>query len=156
MVSTRRGRLSHTVREALAGFAGMTGVSLAFAVAPNFTAIAPAGGQRGTSVEVTLRGERLDDAQEVFFYSPGITLEKITTAKDKEVKAVLHIAPDCRLGEHALRLRTAGGISALRIFYVGPFPSVEEKEPNNEAAKAQPLALNTTVQGTIEIGRAHV
>ncbi len=121
----------------------------ALAVAPNFTAIAPAGGQRGTAVEVTLRGERLADAQAVFFYSPGITLEKISDAKDKEVKVVFQIAADCRLGEHALRVRTAGGISALRLFYVGPFPSVEEKEPNNESTKAQSIALNSTVQGTI-------
>ena len=119
------------------------------AVAPNVTAIAPAGGPRGTAVEVTLRGDRLADAQEVFFYSPGITLEKITGAKDKEVKLVFQISADCRLGEHALRLRTTGGISALRLFYVGPFPSVEEKEPNNAGAKAQPIALNSTVQGTI-------
>jgi hypothetical protein len=121
----------------------------AFAVAPNFTAIAPAGAQRGTTVEVTLRGDRLADAQEIFFYTPGLTLEKIVSAKDKEVKALVAVAPDCRLGEHALRLRTAGGVSALRLFYVGPFPTLEEKEPNNESAKAQPVALNTTVHGQI-------
>ena len=123
--------------------------SAVYAVAPNFTAIAPAGGQRGTEVEVTLRGERLADAQEIFFYSPGIALEKITEATDKQVKAMLRIAADCRIGEHAIRVRTASGISALRIFFVGPFPSVEEKEPNNEIGKAQPIALNSTVQGTI-------
>ena len=85
----------------------------------------------------------------MFFYTPGITLEKISDAQEKAVKVVFLIAADCRLGEHALRIRTASGISALRLFYVGPFPSVEEKEPNNEAAKAQPIALNSTVQGTI-------
>ena len=134
---------------AVACLAAFFGASSALAVAPNFTAIAPAGGQRGTSVEVTLRGDRLADAQDVFFYTPGITLEKISDAQEKAVKVVFLIAADCRLGEHALRIRTASGISALRLFYVGPFPSVEEKEPNNEAAKAQPIALNSTVQGTI-------
>ena len=134
---------------AVACLAAFFGASSALAVAPNFTAIAPAGGQRGTSVEVTLRGDRLADAQDIFFYTPGITLEKISDAQDKAVKGVFLIAADCRLGEHALRIRTASGISALRLFYVGPFPSVEEKEPNNEAAKAQPVALNSTVQGTI-------
>ncbi len=134
---------------AVACLGAFFGASSALAVAPNFTAIAPAGGQRGTSVEVTLRGDRLADAQDVFFYTPGITLEKISDAQDKAVKGVFLIAADCRLGEHALRVRTASGISALRLFYVGPFPSVEEKEPNNEASKAQPIALNSTVQGTI-------
>jgi hypothetical protein len=138
----RRGPLN------LSGLAFL-GATTAFAVAPNFTAIAPAGAQRGTTVEITLRGDRLADAQEIFFYAQGLSLEKIVSAKDKEVKALVAVAPDCRLGEHALRLRTASGVSALRVFYVGPFPSLEEKEPNNESAKAQPVALNTTVHGTI-------
>ena len=149
MVALRAQLPSLSLRLAAACLAAFVGVASALAVAPNFTAISPAGGQRGTTVEVTLRGERLADAQEMFFYSPGIALEKITDAKDKEVKAIFQIARDCALGEHAVRIRTASGISALRLFYVGPFPSVEEKEPNNEVAKAQPIALNTTVQGTI-------
>ena len=149
MATSRAGNFTRPLATAVACLAAFFGASSALAVAPNFTAIAPAGGQRGTSVEVTLRGDRLADAQDIFFYTPGITLEKISGAKDKEVKGVFLIAADCRLGEHALRIRTASGISALRLFYVGPFPSVEEKEPNNEAAKAQPIALNSTVQGTI-------
>ena len=149
MVASRAGNFSRPLATAVACLAAFFGASSALAVAPNFTAIAPAGGQRGTSVEVTLRGDRLADAQDVFFYTPGITLEKISDAQEKAVKVVFLIAADCRLGEHALRIRTASGISALRLFYVGPFPSVEEKEPNNEAAKAQPVALNSTVQGTI-------
>ena len=149
MVASRAGNFTRPLATAVACLAAFFGASSALAVAPNFTAIAPAGGQRGTSVEVTLRGDRLADAQDIFFYTPGITLEKISDAQDKAVKGGFLIAADCPLGEHALRIRTASGISALRLFYVGPFPSVEEKEPNNEAAKAQPVALNSTVQGTI-------
>jgi len=119
------------------------------AVAPNFTLTAPAGAQRGTTVEVTLRGERLADTQEIFFYDRGIELAEIVSATERAVKVKLRIAPDCRLGEHALRLRTASGISALRLFFVGPFATVEEKENNNERAKAQPVALDRTVEGTI-------
>lgn len=122
---------------------------LAHAVAPNLTTVTPAGGQRGSTVEVTLAGDRLADAEELFFYQPGIKVDYICEAADKKVKAVLTIAPDCPLGEHPLRVRTAGGISALRLFYVGPFPSVDEKEPNNSTARPQPIALNTTVHGTI-------
>ena len=149
MVAPHAGYFRRPLTFAAVALAALCGATFALAVAPNFTAIAPAGGQRGTAVEVTLRGERLADAQDLFFYEPGITLEKISDAKDKEVKAVLRISANCAVGEHALRLRTASGISALRLFYVGLFTSVEEKEPNNESAKAQPIALNSTVQGTI-------
>ena len=35
------------------------------------------------------------------------------------------IAADCRLGEHAFRLRTATGLSELRTFWVGALPVVD-------------------------------
>ncbi|MEY2880869.1 MAG: hypothetical protein RLZZ15_3249 [Verrucomicrobiota bacterium] len=133
----------------IAGALFLLGTVTAHAVAPNFTATSPAGGQRGTEIEITLRGERLADAQEIIFYGDGLTAEPITGATATQAKAKIKIAPDCRLGEHALRVRTASGISALRIFYVGPFATLEEKEPNNELAKAQPVPLNSTIEGSI-------
>ncbi len=141
-------RATNSIRALICGGIFCTASAL-HAVAPNLVSVTPAGGQRGSAVEVTFRGDRLADAEEIFFYSPGITVEKITEPADKVVKVTLKIAADCRIGEHALRVRTAGGISALRLFYVGPFPNVLEKEPNNEREKAQTLALNTTVEGSI-------
>ena len=43
-------------------------------------------------------------------------------------QAKLVIAADCPLGQHGLRLVTAGGVSEYRRFFVGPFPTVEEDE----------------------------
>jgi len=124
---------------ALGLFAMATG---ALATGPRLNSISPPGGQRGTELEVKFNGERLDDAQEVVFYGPGIEAVDLKTNK-----ARLKIADDCRLGEHHLRIRCASGISDLRLFYVGPFASTNEIEPNNDAAKAQPIPLNATVQG---------
>ena len=53
------------------------------------------------------------------------------------------------MGEHHLRIRTETGVSELRTFFVGPYPVVAEKEPNNEPTNAQKVALNTTVTGVI-------
>ena len=58
--------------------------------------------------------------------------------------------PDCRLGEHAVRVRTATGISELRTFWVGALPVVDEKEPNSEFATPQKIALNVTVHGVVD------
>ena len=66
------------------------------------------------------------------------------------MKVKLKAAADCRLGEHAVRLVAASGISELRTFYVGPLPLAEEKEPNNELGIAQAIPLNTTVCGTVQ------
>jgi hypothetical protein len=127
------------------------------AVDPSFTQTIPAGGQRGAEVQVRLLGNRIDDAQEVLFYQPGISVTKIEQVKDKEgkvndneVRVTFKIAPDARLGEHALRIRTAGGLSPVQTFFVGTLPNVDEKEPNSEFDKAQKIDLNSTVEGRIE------
>lgn len=114
----------------------------ALATGPRLNSITPPGAQRGTEVEVKFNGERLDDAQEVVFYGSGIEVVDLKTNK-----ARLKVASDCRLGEHHVRIRCASGISDLRLFYVGPFASTNEVEPNNDPAKAQPIPLNATVQG---------
>src|SRR6266568_3911523 len=119
------------------------------ATSPQLTSVLPTGGQRGTELEVTFVGDRLQDTEEIFCYEPGIEVLKAGPASNKLVKAQVKIAPDCALGEHHLRLRTATGLSELRTFFVGPFPVLEEKEPNNEPSKAQKIPLNSTVTGII-------
>ena len=49
-------------------------------------------------------------------------------------RAKLKIAPDCPLGLHDLRVRTATGISELRTFSVGALKEINEVEPNNDFA----------------------
>jgi hypothetical protein len=119
------------------------------AVAPHLASVLPTGGQRGTQLEVSFRGDRLQDAEEVVSYEPGVEVVKFSLVTNHIVKARVKIAPDCRLGEHHLRVRTATGVSELRTFLVGSFPVVAEKEPNNDPGTAQHVALNTTVTGVI-------
>jgi hypothetical protein len=119
-----------------------------FSAAPTVTGIMPRGGQRGTEIVLTFAGARLADAQEVMCYSPGVQFSKLE-AKANAVTVTAKIAPDCRLGEHAFRLRCASGVSELKTIWVGALPVVAEKEPNNEFASPQAIPLNCTVQGTI-------
>jgi hypothetical protein len=144
-----RSRIPALVR--LSAFAMAVGGACAAveAASPVLETVLPRGGQRGTDVQVTLSGDRLADAQELFLYNPGLTVKKLEVVGPKQVKVVFAIAADAALGEHALRVRTATGVSALRTFWVGALPVVQEKEPNNDLAKPQPIKLNTTVEGTI-------
>src|SRR4051812_38248329 len=103
----------------------------AFAAAPVLSAVYPRGGQRGTEMVVRFGGTRLGDAKEIMCYSPGFQVLKLDV-KDDLVLATIKIAADCKLGEHAFRVRTASGVSDLKNFWVGALPVVEEKEPNNE------------------------
>jgi hypothetical protein len=120
------------------------------AMAPQLNIIEPRGGQRGTEQVVQFLGARLSDAREIISYSPGFTVSKLEVVNDTNVKATVKIAPDCRLGEHAFRLRTASGISELRTWWVGALPVIDEKEPNSEFAKPQKIPLNVTVHGVID------
>ncbi len=123
--------------------------SFSFAASPALSIIQPRGAQRGTEAVLNFQGGRLVDTQEVLIYSPGITVKKLEVVNDASVKVTVTISPDCRLGEHSFRLRTATGVSDLRTFWIGAFPCVDEIEPNSEFDKPQPIALNTTVHGSI-------
>jgi len=119
------------------------------ATSPHLISLLPTGAQRGTEVQVSFAGDRLQDTEEIICYEPGIEVLKLDLITNKTVTAQVKIAPDCRFGEHHLRLRTATGLSELLTFLVGPFPVVAEQEPNNDPRTAQPVPLNTTVTGVI-------
>ena len=119
----------------------------ATAASPSVGSVQPRGAQRGTDAAIVLSGGNLADAQEIVFYSPGFTVAKIEVVNPNAIKATVKIAPDCRLGEHALRVRTATGISEMRTFWVGALPVVDEKEPNSDFAAPQKIPLNCTVHG---------
>jgi hypothetical protein len=117
------------------------------AASPSLGAIRPVGGQRGTELEVTLSGARLGDTQEIIYYQPGITTVSLKKLDDNSVRAKIKIAPDCLLGLHDVRVRTATGISELRTFSVGALKEINEIEPNNDFAAPQAIPMNVTVNG---------
>jgi hypothetical protein len=123
--------------------------SMAKGASPSVGSITPVGAQRGVETEVSFNGARLADAQEILFYSPGIEVKSLE-AVDNAVKVKLAIAPDCRIGQHAMRVRTASGTSELRTFYVGALPEAKEAEPNSDFAQPQKIELGTTVNGVVE------
>src|SRR6185436_5726792 len=116
---------------------------------PNLGRVLPRGGQRGTEVDLVLSGTQLKDAQQLFLYQPGLEVLKLEATDDKTVKVRVKIAADASLGEHTMRLRTATGISDLRTFYVGPFPLIEEKEPNTNFKEPQKITMGHTITGVI-------
>src|SRR2546421_12311866 len=98
--------------------------STALAASPTLNTVMPRGGQRGSEIELTLAGDRLADAQEILFYQPGLSVKKLAAPTTQQVKMQVSIAADAAIGEHALRVRTASGISELRTFWVGVLPVV--------------------------------
>lgn len=141
--------MSKYVRLALAALFVVSIAAPALAVDPDLNAVSPTGVQRGTEVELTFSGANLGKAQELLFYSPGFTVKSVTPA-DNNVKAIVAVAPDCRMGIHAVRIRSLEGISDLRTFTVGNLPEVKETEPNSDFAAPQVVPLGSTISGTVE------
>ncbi|MBT5321904.1 MAG: hypothetical protein HOL43_06030 [Verrucomicrobiales bacterium] len=128
------------------GLAGLVGNAVA--VDPRLSSLSPGGVQIGTETEVIFRGQRLADAEDIFFYHPGVKLVKITEKNDKFVKALIKADGSCPLGEHKARVRTRGGVTELRTFFVGPFALVAKVAPKAGEAP-QKLPLNCTVAGSV-------
>lgn len=141
-------RISDFFRISVCAVASFSSIA-AFATQPHLASVLPTGGQRGTEVHLNLRGDRLQDAAEIMWYEPGIEVRKLDSVTNNLVKATVRISPGAALGEYHLRVRTLGGLSELRTFFVGPFPVIGEKEPNNAPEQAQKVPLNTTVTGVI-------
>lgn len=160
----------------LRGFSALAGLAItsaAWAASPSLDFVLPRGACRGDEVEVTLRGNRIADAQEVFIYQPGITVTDVKPENNGSVKCNFKIAKDAAYGEYQLRLRTATGISELRNFYVGVYPVVQEtakpgaaQRPNNPKnptppedlpstfKKPQKIEQNVTIAGLLEAEQA--
>ena len=121
-----------------------------FAAEPIINNILPRGGQIGSEIEVVVTGNRLGDAEEIFFYEKGITALDLNASDKKSVKAKFKISEDARLGQHEVRLRTKSGISTVKTFWVGPYPNFQEKEPNTSFEDAQKVSINHTINGLIK------
>ncbi|NBN95501.1 MAG: hypothetical protein EBV31_07795, partial [Verrucomicrobia bacterium] len=116
---------------------------------PDMTTLKPHGGQIGADVKLTIAGARLDDFEDLMFYTPGFKVKSVESRAANKVELTLSIDKSVRAGNHVMRVRTKSGVSHMRQFFASPFPNVEEKEPNSDFASAQPIALNQTVEGVI-------
>lgn len=107
----------------------------AAAAPPQLNYLFPAGGQRGTSVEVTADGTFAKWPAEVWVDRDGVR----TLAGEK--KGVLNVVIDegAEAGVYWLRVYDEEGASVLRPFIVGNLPEAPETEPNDDPTKPQPL-----------------
>jgi len=138
---------SRLVRFAVQAVFAISLTGLGHAALPEFTGTVPHGVQRGVETKIAITGNRLDDFEGFVFYSPGFTLKSVDKVTKAKVDATLMVAPDVALGGHMLRVRTKSGLSFMRAIQVGPYPSLEEKEPNNDFDAPQPISFNQTVEG---------
>ncbi|HYH65384.1 MAG TPA: hypothetical protein VD866_11870 [Urbifossiella sp.] len=88
--------------------------------APRLLTTMPMGGKAGTTVEVAVTGEHLDDAGDLIFSDPRITAKRKLDAPGD--RYTVTIAPDCPVGLYEARVTTRLGVSSARVFAVGRSP----------------------------------
>ncbi len=124
--------------------------SSAVASTPRLNSITPRGVKLDGEYTLKFSGERLNDAEEIFFYDSGITVVSIEPIDANNINVKVNVAADCRVGEHVAQVRTRNGISDYRSVFVGRLPEVAETEPNNELSESQKIDMNVTVTGIVD------
>ncbi len=117
--------------------------------------IFPAGAKQGTSVDVALSGNDLEGVSKLHFSVPGITAEQKTVSpglgengpQPVPGQFSVTITPEAAPGVCEVRAIGKYGVSNPRYFVVGTRNELVEKEPNNTAAQALEVPLDTVVNG---------
>lgn len=110
---------------------------------PRLLSIKPMGGQIGTSLEVTIEAENMEDPGPLIFENPGIQASVKLDAQGKPIanQYALTIAPDVPVGLYEARVLGRLGVSSARIFSVGKLDEVVQKPGNTNLANAMPLEV---------------
>jgi len=126
-----------------------TGSTATAADPPSVDRIYPAGGQRGTTVNVRIAGKLGEGDVRWIPAASGVSATAATldappawftfTLGEKRDSADIAISPDAPVGVHWVRLANAAGATELRPFFVGTIPEMNETEPNARISEANPL-----------------
>ena len=108
--------------------------------APRLLTMMPMGGQAGTTVEVTITGENIEDVSQLVFSTQKITATAVPGAPDK---FIVTLPKDVPPGIHDARVLSRLGVSSARAFSVGTLPEITRTKPNNTVETALALPVNS-------------
>ena len=118
------------------------------------TSVFPPGGKAGTSVEVTVTGNDLDDTTRLWFSNPSVTSTQKFSADGlpEPGKFVVTIASNATCAACDTRIVGRFGISNPRAFIIGHSAEVLAPSTNSAPASAAEIAPETIVNGRVSPG----
>ncbi|MGL4552226.1 MAG: PPC domain-containing protein, partial [Gemmataceae bacterium] len=158
-----------TLALALAGLARAQNRQPSGLPAPRLYVVTPAGARAGSTVEITVGGFHLEDADKLVFSDPRLKAEPVAEppppidpktkmpmkGKARPVptsaKFKVTVPADAPLGNHDVRVVNKWGVSNPRAFHVGDLKEADEVEPNNDLDapnKPHRVELNSTVNAS--------
>lgn len=99
------------------------------ATEPLISSLLPRGGQKGTQQKVVINGNRLQDAQEIFFYDDDIVAGDLKMESGKKISTTFSISPDAKFGQHEMRVRTLHESLNLSLSGLGHTQMTQRKNP---------------------------
>lgn len=119
----------------------------AVTAAPSITSLLPAAAKPGTTTLVTLRGENLAGATELWTSFPAAVAR---VAEADPVQFKLTLPTQTSVGVGAVRLITTNGMSGLMLILVDTLPASSSHGTNHSLATAQRIANPGAVDGNCE------
>ena len=138
----------------LVGLSSLPSVAVAQLPQTRLSSVFPAGGQLGTTFEVTIAGTDIDEVDRLTFSHPGLkAVQKTTESNGKKTPVansfVVTIDGKVPAGFHDARVSGLFGTSNPRAFLVSSRKQSREKEGNNTFTEATPFEINSAVAGQI-------
>ena len=115
---------------------------------PAVISVFPLGARQGETLEVRMLGRNLEGTRDITFARPDIRAE-VLSSDFFSVNARISVGPQVPVGLHDYRLRTRNG-THVGVFHVGSLARVNEIEPNNDLAHAQPITLPVMIDGIVD------
>jgi hypothetical protein len=121
------------------------------------TAIFPAGGQAGSTVELTLTGSDLDELARLHFARPGLSAKPKVSPTGVPEPGRFVVAIDASVPPGLYDLRAVGrfGITNPRTFVVSSSPEIAAKPGNTSPASAAELSPGSAVHAIAEPNARH-
>ncbi len=144
----RRRALPIAILFALAGTLLFVTTALAQSVilpTPRLLTTMPMGAQIGTTVEVAITGENLEDVTELLFSTPKVTAKpKLgSDGKPEANKFLVTVAADAPAGVHDARFVSRLGVSSARAFTISKLAEVTRTKQNASLETALELKPNS-------------
>lgn len=144
--SSGRARASSFGPATLLAAIAIMGGSPALAKPPTLARMFPAGAARGQTATIAAAGSFDHWPADAWVDGPGVSVE----VGAEKGSLTIRVDADAEPGVRWVRLFDEEGATELRPFLVGTLPEVEEKEPNNDPERPQPVPLPAaTVNGRL-------